>query len=269
MRGDVGEDSYFCTAFEDGGDRLETPTPRAEKVSDRSGRRSILHLDCGGSSFFKKMNMQEKKHVLIACERSQVECKAFLAAGFDAYSCDILPCEGGRPDRHIMMDARLLMRGSSIDFITEDGVSTCVPHWDLLIAHPPCTYLSKVSSTALFHHEGGMSIQRLMKMDEGRALFYSFLDAPVPCVAVENPRPMRRAMLPPCSQEIQPFDFGHPWSKATRLWLKNLPPLLPTHARYLQARQWVRYNGWKNARRRELSFSGIADAMVLQWGGLI
>ena len=201
--------------------------------------------------------------VLIACEASQVLCTAFRKKGLEAYSCDIEPCYGGHPEWHIMEDARQVIQGCGI-YSLQNGSCVAVPgRWSLIIAHPPCTMLAHVSAVALANGSH-------TKMDVLQAanFFLAMLSAPCPMIAVENPAPMRIAQLPPYDQIINPYDFGHKFSKRWCLWLRGLPPLLPTRARILNH---VSYHDHcaSNSRRRSHSFSGVAEAMAEQWGGLL
>ena len=166
-----------------------------------------------------------KLNVLIACEESQAECKAFRELGHNAFSCDIQKCaKGANPEWHICSDVRPFLRGCT-SFITQAGVSTEVPRWDLIIAHPPCTYLCRVSSVVLM--KGGVpNPERLSKMYAAREFFLECLSAHAKYVAVENPQPMRRAQLPRPSCYACPSWFGDKYTKKTLYWLRNLPPLM-------------------------------------------
>jgi site-specific DNA-cytosine methylase len=139
--------------------------------------------------------------VLVACEESQEVCKAFRARGHDAFSCDIQPCSGGHPEWHIQGDALEVL-----DY-----------GWDLLIAHPPCTYMSNAGARWMYPVAGSIDEERYRKAMEAKEFFMQFLDANVPMIAVENPRPMKIVGLPEPSQTIQPYNFGDPYSKATHL----------------------------------------------------
>lgn len=185
-----------------------------------------------------------KKKVLIACECSQVVTEAFREEGHEAWSCDIVPCYGGHPEWHIQDDARKVVAWG----------------WDLIIAHPPCTMLTHVSAVA---YSKGLHTDA--DIAAARDFFLAMLNAPCAQVAVENPAPMRRACLPPYNQIVQPYDFGHPYSKRICLWLRGLPPLLPMGGYYVQYRQWNKHCAG-NARRRSHFWTGIAEAMAKQWG---
>lgn len=203
-------------------------------------------------------------HILAACEESQAVCKAFRERGHEAYSCDIIPCSGGHPEWHIQCDALELLK----------------LRWDMIIAFPPCTYLTNAGAVRM-RVKGEVVPERYAKAMEAKAFFMSFLMADCPKIAVENPTPMKLIGLPPYTQVIQPFQFGHPYSKRTCLWLKGLPPLMPTdiimegvtpyvnggckdaHGRYR------RFQGRKerDPKTRAKTFPGIASAMAEQWGG--
>jgi len=213
--------------------------------------------------------------ILIACEESQEVCKAFRAKGHEAYSCDILPCSGGHPEWHIQGDVlEQLDKG-----------------WDMLIAHPPCTYLSNCG--ARFLHPGGkpnINQERYEKGLEGKEFFMKFYNSNIPKVCVENPVSSKIFEMPQWTQEIQPYQFGHPFSKKTRLWIKGLPllkhtseikefvSLLPYNTGGKKKGQKYQYDSTKSAGNwfnkggkarqinRSKTFSGIAKAMAEQWG---
>lgn len=201
--------------------------------------------------------------VLVACEESQAVCIAFRDLGHEAFSCDLLPCSGGFPEWHLQVDALELLK---------------LP-WDLIIAHPPCTYLTNASAVRMRVH-GEIVSERFKLAMAARDFFLKFLECDCPHVAVENPTPLRIVDLPPYSQAIQPYQFGHPYSKRTCLWLKGLPPLVPTHVLsdyqpYVNGGfkdshgNYRRYQGRseRDPRFRSKTFPGIARAMASQWGG--
>lgn len=152
--------------------------------------------------------------VLVACEESQAVCKAFRELGHEAYSCDIQECSGGHPEWHLKQDVLPLLQEK----------------WDLIIAHPPCTYLTNGGAVRMFRREvkeyppyGTFQMMNLNRLKEGmlaRDFFMSFLNAPCERVAIENPVPMSFYMLPPASQIIQPYMFGDPFSKKLACGLK-------------------------------------------------
>lgn len=216
--------------------------------------------------------------VLIACEESQTVCKAFRARGHDAYSCDIQEPSGGHPEWHILGDALEAVKGGVI--VTMDGVAHDVGKWDLLIVHPPCTYLSKAGGNRL-RINGEIQQKRYAQGAAAAEFFLKFLNADVPRVAVENPIPLKIFGLPPYSQIIQPYMFGDEWLKTTCLWLKRLPPLFATdivvptgkwvnstdHRAQKQNDVWA-ISGRKSQKERSKTFPGIAAAMAEQWGAL-
>jgi hypothetical protein len=196
--------------------------------------------------------------VLIACEFSGVVRDAFRALGHDAWSCDLLPTEG---------DPRWHIKGDALEAIASRA-------WDLLVAHPPCTYLS-VSGL----HWNKRVPGRAGKTEEALAFVRALLDAPVPRIALENPVSCISTRIRRPDQIIQPWQFGHPESKATCLWLKGLPRLshnnvlpLPESGRWAnqtpsgQNKLGPSPDRWKE---RSKTYAGIAGAMAEQWGALL
>lgn len=153
--------------------------------------------------------------VLIACEESQEVCKAFRARGHEAYSCDLIQPSGGHPEWHILGDALKALEGGQV--VTMDGVTHDVGKWDLLIAHPPCTYLTNAGARHIWKG-GQLQPDRVQMGILARDLFMRFWYANVPRVVIENPVPSKIFCLPEYSQIIQPFQFGHPVTKKTCLW---------------------------------------------------
>ena len=203
------------------------------------------------------------KQVLIACEQSQVVCLAFRRLGFEAYSNDLNPCYGGHPEWHIIGDARTVVLGRAA-YLLENGTQVNVHgRWAMIIAHPPCTMLT--SASAVRFADGTHS---LLEVREAAQFFLTMLSAPARYVAVENPAPLKIAQLPPYDQIIQPYYFGHPYSKRVCLWLRNLPPLLPQSGYCVEHEQWLKHCAG-NPRRRSKTFEGIAEAMASQWGSLL
>ena len=202
-------------------------------------------------------------NVLVACEESQRVTIAFRDRGFNAFSCDMVPCSGKHPEWHIIDDCLNVFRTPTA-FYTEDDKPHVVRHWHLIIAHPPCTYLCRVSAVQLVH-DGEIDPLRLEKMYQARDFFMKCLAAPADYVAIENPIPMRRAELPRPSCFIEPYWFGHKYSKKTFLWLRNLPPLLPT-VTHPHPKEFVRASRGKY---RSRTFPEIAEAMAKQWGDII
>ena len=192
--------------------------------------------------------------VLVACEESQAVCKAFRALGHEAYSCDIEPCSGGHPEWHLQVDALEMLK---------------LP-WDLLIAHPPCTYLSNAGARHLYP-KGVLNEDRFRKGVKAKEFFMEFYESDCPCICIENPTPSKVYGLPPYNQVIQPYEFGHPFSKRTCLWLKGLPKLKPTNAVDVAEStkipgNWFNRGGKERQKNRAKTFSGIAKAMAAQWG---
>lgn len=220
-------------------------------------------------------------NVLIACEESQTVCKAFRERGHRAFSCDIQESSGGHPEWHIKGDCLPLINGDCI-FITEDGKQhQQIGQWDLLIAHPPCTYMSKAGARWMYLKAGEINEERLKLAMEAKEFFFKFLNADCEYIAVENPVPLKIVELPPPSCAVQPYEFGEPFSKKTLLWLKNLPPLIPTniineYKPYLPsntggAKRGQKYDRGvaKNAKEASKTFKGIANAMAEQWENYI
>lgn len=215
--------------------------------------------------------------VLVACEESQAVCKAFRERGHEAYSCDIQEPSGGHPEWHILGDALEAIKGGTVT--TMDAVTHNVGKWDLLIAHPPCTYLSNAGARHLWKgHQ--LQADRVILGIQARDFFMRFWLADIPRIAVENPVPSCVFAMPEYTQAIQPYQFGHPYTKRTCLWLKNLPPLIPTQI-VEPASTWCpswtshqRDNQHKGmfttdrAKNRAKTFEGIAAAMAEQWGDL-
>ena len=197
--------------------------------------------------------------VLVACEFSGTVRRAFRALGHDAWSCDLLPAEDGS-SRHY--------QGDVFDLIDHANLNK----WDLLIAHPPCVYLSRAGWHWVHKpdsHELPLKGEPSRKAaKEAADFFMALLNAPIPRIAIENPRPISHVNLPPYTQAIQPWQFGHGETKATCLWLKNLPKLVPTNI--VEGREARIHkmppgpNRWKD---RSRTFEGIAQAFAHQWGG--
>lgn len=203
---------------------------------------------------------RNKMRVLVACEESQVVCKAFREKRHEAYSCDIVPCSGGHPEWHIQADALEIIK----------------MRWDLIIAHPPCTYLSNAGANRLFDRGGFIKDKdRERKGWEAKSFFEKFLNADCPRVAVENPVPSRYWKMPKYTQIIEPYMFGDPWRKRTCIWLRGLPMLLATDIVIPEGlwtgssscrRSDYLLKGQRSSRMRSKTFPGIAKAMAEQWG---
>lgn len=231
-------------------------------------------------------------NVLVACEESQAVCKAFREKGHTAFSCDVQECSGGHPEWHIRADVLPILNGRC-EFVTDDGTHHSIESkWDLIIAHPPCTDIA-VSGAAHF----------AKKRADGRQLesikfFKKFLEIDCDKVAVENPVNIIGGKyikkwypeydgIPNYTQMIQPYEYGHPVSKKTCLWLKGLPELVPTeivepevhHSKgksggysgaawlaYDENGKILSYSDPRTAKARSKTFEGIAKAMAEQWG---
>lgn len=208
--------------------------------------------------------------VLVACEESQAVCKAFREKGHEAYSCDILECSGGHPEWHIRWDATALINGNCT-FMTCDGELHRIDgKWDLLIAHPPCTYLSNAGARFLYP-QGILNEERLAKGLEAKAFFMQFFNADCDKICIENPIPTKIYGLPAYTQTVQPWMFGHPVQKKTCFWLKGLSPLKATDI--VSEREstkipgnWFNHGGKDRQKNRAKTFPGIAKAMADQWG---
>ena len=192
--------------------------------------------------------------ILVACEESGRVTAEFRRLGHEAYSCDILPTSGEHPEWHIQGDVLPLLK----------------QHWDMIIAFPPCTYLSNAGANHLWRGHK-LNKERYKKGLAAKAFFLSILNADCPKIAIENPMPSKIYELPPHSQEIQPWQFGEPVQKKTRLWLKGLPNLYPTKiVQPLQnchdAGTWFMKGGKERQRNRAKTFPGVARAMAEQWG---
>ena len=211
--------------------------------------------------------------VLVACEESQRVCTAFREKGHEAYSCDLQPCSGGHPEWHIMQDVIPLLDGLC-NFKTTDGIEHSIDRkWDLIIAHPPCTYLSNAGARFLYPN-GKLNEERLAKGMAAKDFFMHFYNADCDRIAIENPIPSKVYGLPPYTQTIQPWMFGHPVQKKTCLWLNGLPKLQPTNV--VEERQstkipgnWFNSGGKERQKNRAKTFPGIAKAMAEQWGEIL
>lgn len=203
--------------------------------------------------------------ILVACEESQEVCKAFRERGHEAYSCDIQECSGGHPEWHILGDALEVIKGE----------------WDMIIAFPPCTYLTNTGNR-WFNIEkyGEKAIQRYRERDDAASFFMAFANANCDKIAIENPVGHMSTAFRKPNQIVHPYMFGDPARKATCLWLKGLPELMPTN---IVTPEIIKYKSsnktdspWhmrtmnlpkeERARIRSKTFPGIAAAMAAQWG---
>jgi hypothetical protein len=203
--------------------------------------------------------------IIVGCEESQEVCKAFREKGHEAYSCDIQECSGGHTEWHFKMDLF-------------EAIQTYGP-FDMIIAHPPCTYMSKAGARWMYPTPGVVDDLRLAKAMEAKAFFDKIFGLDIKYICLENPVPLKIVGLPVHTQSVQPYEHGHPYSKKTLLWLKGLPNLVPTkivdnYLPYLPSNTGGKKRGqkfmFKNISKIDSSktFSGIAKAMADQWGDL-
>lgn len=219
-------------------------------------------------------------NVLIACEESQRSCSAFRKRGHNAFSCDVQECSGGHPEWHIQQDVIPLLDGNC-DFATIDGKSHHIEKWDLIIAHPPCTYLSSVGNRWFsVERYGQKALDRMKDREKAVEFFMAFINANCDKIAVENPVGIMSTRYRKPDQIIQPWMFGDPYEKKTCLWLKGLPLLKETNPVEPEPRK-VYANGktmpkWfddcrflpadERSKIRSKTFPGIANAFASQWG---
>ena len=188
-------------------------------------------------------------NVLVACEYSGRVREAFIKLGHNAISCDLLDTE--KPGPHIIGDVDYLLAMT----------------WDLIIAHPPCTYLCNSGVRWLYNKDKTINEKRWLEMCIASKFFKAILNSKTKKICIENPIPHKYAELPKYSQIIQPWQFGHGETKATCLWLKGLPKLKPTNIVDGREQRLHRLPPSKNrSRLRSLTFPGIAAAMATQWG---
>lgn len=198
--------------------------------------------------------------ILVCCEESQAVTKAFRDAGHEAYSNDIQECSGGHPEWHLQMDALKALK---------------LKKWDLVIAHPPCTYLT-ISANKWYKDQPArksgalVGAERRQAREEAIDFFMEFVNADVPRMVIENPICIMSTRYAKPNQIIQPWMFGHGETKATCLWIKGLPNLVPTDV--VEGRE---QNIWKmspskdRTKLRSKTYEGVANAMVEQWGNLL
>lgn len=220
--------------------------------------------------------------VLVACEESQAVCIAFRGRGHEAYSCDLIECSGGHPEWHIKGDALKLidypwLRGFKV-FKTMDGVQhVLTENWDLIIAHPPCTYLSVAGNRYLnVERYGQKAIDRAKNRELAAEFFLKFINADCERIAVENPVGYMNAHFRKPDQITYPWNFGTSNNKPICLWLKGLPPLKPTEIvprgevhRFPNGKTNSVWWAGKSAKERSKTFQGIARAMAEQWSAYI
>ena len=212
--------------------------------------------------------------VLVACEESQAVTKEFRKLGHEAYSCDLIPCSGGHPEWHIQGDALKESRSGK---------------YDLMIAHPPCTFLSVSGNRWLYNKDGSKNQERWNNRKKALNFVQELMDAPIKYIAIENPISVISSQIRKPNQIVQPYMFGDSASKKTCLWTKNLPQLVSTEIvdkgeffewkdkKGKKKRQplWY-YNAFINSKsdqeRRSLrskTFPGIAKAIANQYSEYI
>ena len=205
--------------------------------------------------------------VIVGCEFSQIVCQSFRNLGHDAFSCDLLPTEGN-PEWHFQCDVLEILE----------------QNWDLGIFHPSCTYITNAGSRHLHSHVASKNgvrakihgAERMRYMEEACRFFNALKNAPIPHICIENPIPHKyaRALIGDYTQIIQPWQFGHTESKATCLWLKNLPKLEPTNNVKEEMLKLPKKEAHKvhyaspgkdRWKIRSRTYQGIAEAMAEQW----
>tara|TARA_R100000541_G_scaffold9144_2_gene16682 strand:+ start:172 stop:807 length:636 start_codon:yes stop_codon:yes gene_type:complete len=207
--------------------------------------------------------------ILVACEESQAVTKELRKLGHEAYSCDLLPCSGGHPEWHYEQD---------VFEVIDKG-------WDMMIAHPPCTFLAVSGARWLYNKDGSKNEERWKNQAEALDFVQKLMDAPIDKIAIENPISVISSNIRKPNQIVQPWQFGDKAQKSTCLWLKNLPNLKPTDIvekgefiefiskKGVKKKQpkWY-FDALKNAKtpeeRRTLrskTFKGMAEAMAKQW----
>ena len=230
--------------------------------------------------------------ILVACEESQAVTIELRKLGHEAYSCDIQECSGGHPEWHIQGDVLPLLNGNC-EFFTKDkdgrGVSWhyIMGQWDMIIAFPPCTHLCSAGQHWFTRGKKDVNLR-----EDAAAFFMAFVNAKCHRIAIENPIGIMSTRYRKPDQKIHPWMFGHPETKNTCLWLKNLPILMATGILQRPENGWAnqsftsdgRYGGFRNfdergkvlawndprtAKIRSKTYPGIARAMAEQWGALV
>ena len=220
--------------------------------------------------------------ILVACEESQRVTTELRNLGHEAYSCDIQPCSGGHKEWHIQQNVLPLLDGHC-SFRTMDGLAhTIDTKWDLIIAHPPCTYLT-VTGNRWFNEEryGDKARKRKQDREEAIQFFMAFANADCERIAIENPVGVMSTHFRKPDQTVHPYMFGDPERKATCFWLKGLPLLQPTNVVEPVVIQFKNGKGtdspWhlntislppaERSKARSKTFPGMAKAMAEQWAG--
>ena len=223
--------------------------------------------------------MIDNMNILVACEESQRVCIAFRERGFNAFSCDIQDCSGGFPEWHIKGNVLPLLNGNC-EFKTADGQRHRIyGKWDLLIAHPPCTYLTLAGNKWFKQEYKDRFPNREREREDAIAFFMKFGNADCDRIAIENPVCIMSSRWRKPDQYIEPFFFGEPEKKKTGLWLKGLPLLKPTNivepiivhcSSGANEPRWhmetMKLPKEERSRARSKTFPSIARAMAQQWG---
>lgn len=224
----------------------------------------------------------KKFRLLVCCEESQRVCTAFRERGWEAYSCDIESYSGGHPEWHIQQDVLPLINGDC-EFDTVDGAHHIIDgEWDLLICHPPCTYLTLAGNKWFKPEFRDRFPNRINQRKAAIEFFMMFANAKCKHIAIENPVGVMSSEWRKPDQYIEPYYFGDAEKKKTGLWLVGLPSLIPTNIVepiIIHCKSGVNEPRWhmesmslppkERSRIRSQTFQGIADAMALQWGGYI
>lgn len=220
-------------------------------------------------------------NILVACEESQRVTTEFRRLGHNAFSCDIIDQSGGHPEWHIKTDVIPLLNGDCVFETTDGAEHEIVGCWDMIIAFPPCTYLTNAGARHLWKRHK-LNEKRYEKGLAAKEFFMQIYNANCERIAIENPTPSRIYELPEKTQVIQPYQFGHPFTKRTQLWLRGLPKLEPTNIveperTFCPSGSYSKKHNEKHrgiftkdrARQRSKTFPGIAKAMAEQWHRLI
>jgi hypothetical protein len=207
--------------------------------------------------------------ILVACEESQAVTIELRKLGHEAYSCDIEECSGGHPEWHLQQDVTTLLHGRCSFKTIDDKYHAICRRWDMIIAFPPCTYLSNAGARHLYPNHV-LNEERYQKGLGAKEFFMMFYNTDCDKIAIENPLPSGIYGLPKHSQVIQPYQFGHPFKKRTQLWLKGLPLLEPTDIVSISQStkipgNWFNKGGKERQKNRSKTFPGIAKAIATQW----
>lgn len=206
-------------------------------------------------------------NILIACEESQTICKEFRELGYDSYSNDIMDCSGGHPEWHLKMDVFEAIKYKK---------------WDMMIAHPPCTYLTITGNKWFKPEFKDRFPERHRQREDAIKFFIDLYNSDIPYIAIENPVGVMSSRWRKPDQYIQPYEYGDPHSKKTGLWLKGLPKLVPT--KIVEPQFHIYKDGRKDpiwhvetlklppeerSKVRSKTFPGIAKAIAEQWGNFL